>query len=349
MKIGIIGASLAGLVAGDKLAKAGHDVTVIEKERKPGGRLATHYMDDNNFFDYGIPFLKADGDTFKEVVNDLGEKKMVHQWMDELPIHDGSHLHKMNRNKHEVEYYAADSGFNSIADHLKRWVDIKSQEQAGGLTYIGMDRGKKRTWMVNLTDISVFECDAVILAAPAPQAYGVLQTAQDETAALRIIREIDGLHYKPRYVLMASYNREIPSWKGIKCIKSNLSWISNESSKSTKQEKTNIVIHSSPNFVKKHFGKDPEEIESILLKQAGRVVGESWLERPDYTNQHFWRYYQAEDIINEDFMELEKDDAPLALIGDYFKGKSPEAAYLSAISLADYWIEKYSETVSVNI
>ena len=341
MKIGIIGGSLAGLVAGDKLAKAGHDVMIIEKNRSLGGRLATQTFE-GGFFDDGFPYLSADGDAFKSFIDDFIEKQILFPWADDIPHHDGAHPHKLNRDRREVEYYASANGLNSIANYLKRWVDIKFKEQAGGLTYIGPDRGKKRSWMVNLTDISVYECDAVIIATPATQAYGLLQTAQDETAVLRLIRVIDEVHYKPRFVLMASCDIETPSWKGITCSNSDLSWLGNETSKSEKQQRTNIAIHSSARFAHKHVESNKSHVKRLLLERAAEVADESQIQDADPTFLHHWKYYQATKTIDKDYMELEMEDAPLALIGDYFKGNTADAAYNSAIKLANHWIEKYS-------
>lgn len=195
--------------------------------------------------------------------------------------------------------------------------------------------------MINLTDISVFECDAVILATPATEAYGILQTAQDETPARRIIRVIDEIFYKPRYVVMASYDREQPDWKGIECNDVGLNWIGNETSKTTEvSSATSLVLHSSASFVKKYGTKSDQEITRMILDRAAEVT-EPWLAQPKSTDLHFWKYYRAINPMKEYFMELEMEEAPLALVGDYFNGNSAESAYISGLRLAEYWIEKY--------
>jgi len=340
MVIGIIGANLSGLIAGEKLAKAGHDVTVIEKSRTLGGRLATHRVD-GNFFDYGHTFLTAHGKEFKNFVHMLQQKDLLFEWANVFPLYDGSQLHSINPNRPESAYYASKNGLNAIAEFLKRWVDVKSEVKAGGLTHIGSDRTQKRAWMINLTDISVFECDAVILATPATEALGILQTAQNQTAARRIMRYIDDIFYEPRYALMASYKEEAPAWQGIECDDKTLAWIGNETSKSEEQKQTNVVIHSSPSFVKAHVAKDSNEITRMLLEKASEIA-EPWLAHPEKTYLEFWKYYRAANPMDEYFMELEMEEAPLALIGDYFKGNSAEASYLSGLHLADYWINKYA-------
>lgn len=342
MKIGIIGAGISGLIAGKKLAQSGHDVTVIEKNRELGGHLAT-YKKDGQIFDYGASSVISSDPTFESFIELLKENNTLKRWSRDFALFDGTQLHEVNPNRPQNSYHVSEQGLSSIADYLSRWVDVKSEVKAGGLTHIGTDRTKKRSWMINLTDSSVFECDAVIIAAPAPEAYGVLQTAQDETPARRIIRHIDEVQYHPCFTVMASYREEfMPSWKGIECEDHTLGWIGNESSKLGTPAKTSMVIRSSPGFARKHAESDPEEITKLLLERASEI-SDPWLTNPEWTKLHYWKYFRAINPMEDYFMELEMEEAPLALIGDYMSGNSVQSAFLSGYNLAEYWIEKYSE------
>ena len=40
-RVAILGAGISGLVAGQELVKAGHDVTILEAQLRPGGRVHT--------------------------------------------------------------------------------------------------------------------------------------------------------------------------------------------------------------------------------------------------------------------------------------------------------------------
>ncbi len=336
---------MAGLVAGEKLAKAGHNVTIIEKSRKLGGRLASRRINGLPM-DYGLSHFTVRSKKFDSFVNELTEKGLVKKWADEFSLYDRSALHKVNPNNDPDDYYTGATGMQEIAERLSRWVDIKSEEKAGGLTYIGPDRTSKRSWMINLTDISVFECDAVILATPAPQAYGILQTSQDETPVRRIIRHIDEVHYKANFSMLATYKHDIPDWKGIECEHSYIEWIGNESSKRENAEVCGLAIRSNHDFYREHINSDKEEVKELLLKEAANIAG-PWIERAEETFLYDWKYGEAIKPIDEFFMELEMEGAPLSLIGDYFGGTSLEDAYLSGYNLAEYWINKYSSEVAV--
>ncbi|MGD8426265.1 MAG: FAD-dependent oxidoreductase [Balneolaceae bacterium] len=340
MVIGIIGASISGLIAGRRLAQAGHDVTVIEKSRALGGRLATVNMDGLNL-DYGISHFEVNTNTFQGFVDTLLEEGSAKIWAEEFSLHDGTSFYDVDPNAYPENHYVSTEGMQSIAKGLSRWVDVKSKEKAGGLTYIGPDRSKKRSWMINLTDISVFECDAVIIATPAVEAYGVIQTAQNKTATRRIIRHIDEVHYDGCFSMVATYDHEVPEWTGIECENSPLGWIGNESSKQENAEHAGILIRSTHDFFKKHAQADDELIKESLLEEASNVVG-PWVLQAKSTYLHRWKYFKARNPIDEYFMELEMEDAPLALVGDYLGGNTLENAYISGYNLAEYWIKKYS-------
>ena len=51
----IVGAGVAGLVAGYELLRAGHDPLILEARNRVGGRICTLVLDHTGFFEY--PFL----------------------------------------------------------------------------------------------------------------------------------------------------------------------------------------------------------------------------------------------------------------------------------------------------
>lgn len=342
MKIGIVGSSFSGLVAGQKLALAGHDVTVFEQETKLGDRLATRHTD-RGFFDYGIPFIYPEGDELRRFAEELHEKNVLFEWSQAFQHFDGMQLHEThpNRDKFTGVHYASKKGINAVTNNLKRWVEIEAPVRVGGLTHIGADRSRKRSWMINRTDISVFECDAVIIATDAANATGILQTTQDETAARRLSRHLDEIDYYPRYSLMISTDDEAPEWQGIECEDSDLEWIGNDSSKSEKQKSTQLTIQSSGAFAKTHEGADRQTVVNKMLKAASEIIDTELL--PMESSLHFWNFYEPKKILDDYFMELEMEEAPLAIVGDYFNEWSLDAAYLSGLYLAEYWIEKFKE------
>ena len=62
-RIAIIGAGLAGLTALQSLRAQGHSVTVFDKSRGSGGRMATKKLGDASW-DMGAQFMRAQSEAF---------------------------------------------------------------------------------------------------------------------------------------------------------------------------------------------------------------------------------------------------------------------------------------------
>lgn len=343
MVIGIIGAGIAGLTAGRMLSQAGHDVTIFEKSRGYGGRMATRYAgkDLNLKLDHGVSYFTAHSPEFQKFTAELLEKKMIKLWGDNFKYWDSEKMIDRNPNQQDRATFAAVDGMNSIGKYLSRWVDVKNNERVGGLTHIGQNRSKKRAWMINLLSRETFGVDAVIIATPAPQAYGILNTTTDEISTLKMIRDIDEISYKPSYSLMLGYGeQEIPDWDGIHCKNSSIRFISNEASKRNLNNECTLVVHSTDTFAGKHRHSDEETVKKALLSELSEIIG-GWSMIPEWSQLHFWKFSQPTKTLKRPYFELEVEETPLALIGDYFESGDLDAAYTSGYKLANHWIEKY--------
>jgi renalase len=345
MVIGIIGAGISGLTAGRLLAKAGHEVTILEKSRGYGGRMATRYAGSKNQakLDHGLSWFTAHSPEFMSFTAELLEKKLVRVWGERFPFFDGEKIQLENPIAPSGPIYTSVNGMNTIGKYLARWVDVKTESKVGGFTHIGANRRKKRSWMINMSASNTFEADAIIIATPAPQAYGLLNTTIDEIETLKIVREIDEVHYDPSLSLMLGYGKQdIPSWQGIMCKNSSISFISNEASKRDGDQETTLVVHTTPGFTRAHRNSDEEQVRSELLGELSRIAG-GWTAAPEWHQLHFWRYSRPQRALNKPFLELESLESPLAVVGDYFDGFDLDAAYLSGYKLAKHWIDKFND------
>ncbi len=343
MVIGIIGAGISGLVAGRLLAQGGHEVTVFEKNPSFGGKLSTLSLgkDNKTLVDNRVACFPASDSVFKEFVNELSEKNILKKWAEYFPFHDGEEVFDNYPGHENRDYYAAPDGINKVTKYLSRWVDIVFNESVGGFTFIGDKRHKKKAWMINLSSFNVFEFDAIIISVPAVQAFGLIETAQDETSIRALIKDVDKIEYDNCFSLSVGYkDQAIPQWKGIESRHSDISWISNESSKRQNEGELALVVQSSQEFFHNHKNDPAEKIVLKLLKSASEIAGE-WMEQPEWSHLDNWMYKAARNPLDVPFVEVKNEDAPLALIGDYFGGNDIEAAYLSGYKLAEHWLAKY--------
>lgn len=149
----IIGAGLAGLTAARALTSRGISVVVLDKGRRPGGRMATRRLGEATF-DHGAQFFTVRSPEFAALFSDWP----VREWCRGFSGDDGH------------PRYAAPGGMNSIAAHLARGLDVRCEMPVTKLAAV----------------IDGF--DAAILTAPVPQSLALLEEPVPELEAIEYDR-----------------------------------------------------------------------------------------------------------------------------------------------------------------
>ncbi len=95
MKICIVGAGLTGLVAGYRLSKQGHKVTILEKEMRSGGLLSSFTQGDDTIPQTYHHIMKFD-DTTRRLVNELGLTEKYFQKRTKMGFFYKNKIHKLS-------------------------------------------------------------------------------------------------------------------------------------------------------------------------------------------------------------------------------------------------------------
>ena len=75
----IVGAGVAGLSLGRQLTNEGYAVTVLDKDRRPGGRCASREVEGQPF-DHGVPLLHGESEVFTRAVARSAPDSMMLDW-----------------------------------------------------------------------------------------------------------------------------------------------------------------------------------------------------------------------------------------------------------------------------
>ena len=168
MRVVVIGAGIAGLMAAQQLHNNGHDVVVLDKGKSPGGRLATRRIGDATL-DHGAQFFTVREPEFEHHVQQWVQAGVVREWCKGFSSQDGH------------PRYIGTHGMSSIAKHLTQGVDVRCN------TFVfEVNRNEDTSWSTKIDDGTVFHSDALVVTCPLPQAYSLLITAHwdDEPHAL---------------------------------------------------------------------------------------------------------------------------------------------------------------------
>jgi predicted NAD/FAD-dependent oxidoreductase len=332
----VVGAGIAGLACATELAASGHHVTVIDKGRKPGGRVATRQergAPGQVFqFDHGAQFATARGEAFSTAIARLAQAGRVAPW----PA--ASTSGKL--------VWIGTPGMsalpNAMVDGLvAKGVDIHTQAHVG---WIGEDRSlslfpaasTSPGFVSQFGGNSVGPFDAVLVTVPAPQAHTLLAAMGHRFAA-----EIARARYAPCWAVMASFATGCAAADVIRPEHSPFACVSRNNAKpghAGNDQTETWVMHASGAWSRAHLEETPDEVLHILLAEFTRLTGQT--ATPLTTRAHRWRYALVEQSL--DLPCLWDEAAKFGLGGDYFLGPRIEAAYDSGLALARTAIASFS-------
>lgn len=156
MRVTVIGAGASGLSAAGELQRCGHQVTVVDKGRGPGGRLATRRIGTATL-DHGAQFFTVRSEQFSAVVMPLIQAGLIYEWC--RGFVDGGDGYPR---------YAVRDGMNALAKRWAQRLDVRCDTRAFA---VDTDR------TVVIDDGSRIVGDAVVVTCPLPQSASLLMSS----------------------------------------------------------------------------------------------------------------------------------------------------------------------------
>jgi predicted NAD/FAD-dependent oxidoreductase len=311
MRVVIIGAGVAGLMAAQSLVENGHDVVVVDKGRSPGGRLATRRIDDATL-DHGAQFFTVRDPLFKAHVEKWIASGVVTEWC--------RGFDSIAQNNDGFPRYRGVRGMTDIAKHLAQGLDVRCNMLAFSIA-----RGTTSKWQLNIDDGSALNADALIVTCPLPQTYALLVTADIELPESMMRTE-----YDRTICLLAVLNQSsaVASPGGLQNPDDTFSFVADNAIKGISSAVA-LTLHANPQFSLEHWDAPPQDVHDLLLKQAKPWIGDATVVTSQVKK---WRLATPLTIWPERHWANEM----IVLAGDAFGGPKIEGAALSGLSAANY-------------
>ena len=298
----IVGAGIAGIACARVLARAGHDVVVLDRSPVPGGRMASRRLDGRDV-DLGASYLTARDDRFLRQVEDWTGRGLARAWTDTLAVLPGGRA-----STGPVRYGAA-GGLRSLVQDLAQGLDVRQQVRV------------ERVGPGPTVDGTPY--DTVVLAMPDPQALAVLDPSLAEERAA-----IEGRAWEPALVLAARFEQRTWELDGAFVNGDDiLSWVADDGSRRGDGAPV-LVAHSTPSFAAAHLA-DPAAAGPAMVRALQRLLD---LPPPRSTFVQRWTY--AKPVGERDAPHL-LTPAGVGLCGDGWGASKVEAAYLSGLTLGE--------------
>lgn len=317
--VAVIGAGLSGLVVARELQET-HAVTVFEKSRGVGGRMATRY--EHGFeFDHGAQFFTAHSPDFRQYLKPLIERGVVATWRARFAELERNEIVSRRDWDDDYPHYVGAPRMNAIGKDLAADLIVrrnttvsKLERQSGGWTLLDSS-GK-----------NLGRFDWVVLTMPAAQ------TAALAPEHSRLREHCDSASMRACFALMLGFDAPLPlPWQAALVRGADISWVSVNSSKPGRPEPFTLVVHSTNAFADANINNNIDELVVKLLAETRDVLGEN-VDAATFFRLQRWRYANAASRDGAEFFV--DDSAQLASCGDWFNRGRVEAAFTSGFGLA---------------
>ncbi|MCX6432327.1 MAG: NAD(P)-binding protein [Actinobacteria bacterium] len=303
----VVGAGISGVACASALAEGGIDVTLRERGRAVGGRMASRTMrdtgtaNDGRVVDIGASYFTVSDPEFVSCIGGLVDQGIARPWTDAFHVASPQGIEGVRSGPMR---YAANGGLRSVvASLLHPAVTVVFASEVGEVT--GDPRGAA---------VDGERVDAVAVCMPQPQAARLLAGAPAPGT------------WEPVIVVTCAFDER--TWPLLDGVFVNddavITWIADDGMRRGDDAPV-LVVHVHPVLSARHLD-DPTAVIPAAIAAVQRVLGIRDL--PSWVEAHRWTY--AKPLAGSDEPFLLHGGGFVGLAGDAWSGgPRVEAAWLS--------------------
>lgn len=310
----IVGGGITGLIAATVLQRQGIQVTVLDKGRGIGGRLATRRIKYSEtiegVFDYGAQYFRVKHPQFQVWVDEWLEQSVIKEWCQGFDVSDGK------------SRYCGLDGTRGIAKYLAQSLNVHTGTKVTELNY-------GNHWQVKTETGKEFAGDILVITAPVPQSLNLLNDSYIEIPSA-VNNALNQVSYYPCIAVLALLEKpsSIPFPGGFSVEDESLVWLASNYQKGISPHGYGVTLHGTPSFSDAFWDRTDEEISQKLFEAASE-----WLTSRVIKYQvHRWRYSLPKTLYSEPCLVL--PELSLVMAGDAFVAPKIEGAVLSGLAAA---------------
>ena len=306
----VVGGGITGLIVATILQRRGIEVTVLDKGRGIGGRLATRRIDrgepNEGVFDYGTQYFSLEHSSLQPWIDEWLDRGLIKEWF-------GTDA--------DSTRYCGVNGTREIAKYLARDLDVHTSSRVVKVRY-------DRQWLIETEDDRQYRADILVMTPPVPQSLALLD-ASGIALPPDIRSSLERVSYYSCIAVLALLEKpsQIPAPGGIALEDESLIWLADNYQKGISPHGYAVTLHATPKFSDTHWDSDDAEIADKLFSAASDYLGSP----PIQYQVHRWRYSLPKTFYHQPYLAL--TELPLLLAGDAFVAPKIEGAMLSGIAV----------------
>ena len=364
----IVGGGITGLITATILQRQGISVTILDKGRGIGGRVATrrvsHEDSIEGVFDYGTQYFSVQNDKFQVWVDDWLKRGVIEEWSQGFPQESLKDVTEyMRRLSPRGGITSSNGETESPLFGLAESDDLLTQTQTHNRFAYGETDGKPRycgvkgirgiakhlaadldvhtsckvvkinydkQWVVEAEDGEQYISEMLLLTPPVPQSLDLLD-ASLIVLPLDVRFALESITYESSISVLALLEKpsEIPTPGGLALENSDLVWLADNYQKGISPNGYAVTLQSTASFSEYYWDSDDAEIAYKLLTAAADYLNSAVIKY----QVHRWRYSYPKTFHSQPNLAL--SEIPLILAGDGFVSPKIEGAVLSGIATGE--------------
>jgi photolyase PhrII len=302
LSVGVVGAGVAGLMCARTLADHGADVTVFDKGRHAGGRLATRDIDGRRRVNHGAPWFTVADPRLVPYLQSWTEIGVL------APISGA-----------DRDTLAAHPDNRAFAAHLAADLDVRS-----GRTVVGLE-ADKAGWTVRTESGAAGPFDRIVVAVPAPQAVSLLERAAPDLA-----ERAQGATYDPCWTAMIALDEPLGGTVGDVVRMPGPVQLALRATHPQANGAESWVLHADPVWATANLEGDRTRTATALRDAFTEATG---VRLPGHTcNGHRWRYATVRTPLGVE--ALFDSIRGVGACGDWCPGGGVGGALVSGVAMA---------------
>ncbi|MGP4844066.1 NAD(P)/FAD-dependent oxidoreductase [Marinobacter sp. 1Y8] len=330
-RVAIVGSGVAGLSAGRLLKSRNCDVTLFDKARGPGGRMASKRVT-GGAVDIGAQYFTIRHPGFRDFLSqyavDDNNQSCVEEWDARLRYQRDDNLWEPMRS---AVRYVGVPRMSAITRALSRELDVHGSTRVERLESTA--NSQWRLFDTLGAELGVY--DDVVIAAPPVQAETLLKTSGIELPGAGSV--FISLPLEACWALIVHFpDGAQTEADGFSFNDTVLQWAANNSSKPGRQDNGEWwVLHAQADWSEQFQDADPDWVKGELLNAFA-----NGLHRPELADDtsesitHRWLYAKT-GFLGAGPGHLWSDNLRIGLCGDWLTAGRVEGAYISAEGLVE--------------
>lgn len=292
---------MAGLSTARILTQNGHEVTLLDKGRGVGGRMATRKIELAKA-DHGAQYFSVKSPEFRLFIDELIAQNIISEWQ--------------VRQRENVRYIGR-TGMNTIPKHMAASLNIRLNEKAVRLHSQSVETESGNQYLF----------DALISTMPIPQATELFQRSETVLSD-KDQHVLASIEYDPCIAVLAMLKTPTAIEGGGLLLENQpVAWIADNFQKGISSVPS-VTLHASASYSQAHLEGDLQTVGNNLLASVSDWIVPESIEQ---VQVHRWRYSLARQRYSHSFYKLEH--APVYLAGDAFGLGNVEGAFLSGLEV----------------